>query len=170
MTWSVAAFDLLDLVDVLGLAVAGEVQHLAASARAAPCAIENSTALPRPPPASTTDSPAGISVGVPVGPITTTGSPGSQRRAQARAAAHLQHDQRQQALALSTHAPGRAPGPPSSARAARRGQRLEVLQAEELPGLEVRAPPRALHDTSTIVGVRRSTPRTVARHSSSSRR
>src|SRR2546425_2277898 len=38
--------------------------------------MEKSPALPRPPPASTTVSPRGISVGVPVGPISTTGSPG----------------------------------------------------------------------------------------------
>ena len=38
--------------------------------------MEKSTALPRPPPASSTAESSGISVGVPVGPITTTGSPG----------------------------------------------------------------------------------------------
>ena len=60
--------------------------------------IEKSTALPRPPPASTTVSPVGISVGVPVGPMTTTGSPGFSAAHQARRAAHLEHDERQQAL------------------------------------------------------------------------
>ena len=38
-------------------------------------AIENSTALPSPPPSSSTFDFSGISVGAPVGPITTTGSP-----------------------------------------------------------------------------------------------
>ena len=38
--------------------------------------MEKSTALPRPPPASSTVSPAGVSVGVPVGPMRITGSPG----------------------------------------------------------------------------------------------
>src|SRR5205814_736693 len=38
-------------------------------------AIENSTALPRPPPSSSTCLPSGISVGAPVGPMTTTLSP-----------------------------------------------------------------------------------------------
>src|SRR5216684_3042160 len=45
--------------------------------------MEKSTALPRPPPARRMVSLCGISVGVPVGPITTTGSPGwsvAQRR------------------------------------------------------------------------------------------
>jgi hypothetical protein len=36
--------------------------------------MENKTALPRPPPASSTVSPDGVSVGVPVGPIRITGS------------------------------------------------------------------------------------------------
>ena len=38
--------------------------------------MENSTALPSPPPTSSTVSFAGVSVGVPVGPIRITGSPG----------------------------------------------------------------------------------------------
>ena len=38
--------------------------------------IENNTALPKPPPANNTCSPNGISVGEPVGPITTRLCPG----------------------------------------------------------------------------------------------
>ena len=38
--------------------------------------MEKRTALPKPPPASSTGSFFGMSVGVPVGPMTTTGSPG----------------------------------------------------------------------------------------------
>src|SRR5947208_3230750 len=40
--------------------------------------MEKRTALPRPPPARRIVSSCGISVGAPVGPMTTTGSPGSR--------------------------------------------------------------------------------------------
>ena len=49
--------DLGDLVAVDQLLVAGEVEHLASRRRACAAPIENSTALPRPPPTSTTVSP-----------------------------------------------------------------------------------------------------------------
>src|SRR3970282_1403307 len=64
--------------------------------------MEKSTALPRPPPASTTVSPRGISVGVPVGPISTTGSPG-RREARDRGAQHDFDDARCEAAHLVHH-------------------------------------------------------------------
>ena len=68
--------DLVALEEVAALLVAGEVDARGCRGPCSARAIEKSTALPRPPPASSTVSPSGISVGVPVGPMTTTGSPG----------------------------------------------------------------------------------------------
>ena len=69
-------------------------------ARAAPCRSRTAPRCRGRRPRARPPPPSGISVGVPVGPITMTGSPFSQPRAQARAAAHLEHDERQQALLL----------------------------------------------------------------------
>ncbi len=52
-------FDLVELVAIDELLVAGEVEHARARTRAARAPMENSTALPRPPPTSVTVSPAG---------------------------------------------------------------------------------------------------------------
>jgi hypothetical protein len=71
-------FDLSDLVAVLYELVAGKIEH-SRTARAERRAIENNTALPSPPPTKSTVSPDGVSVGVPVGPIGITGSPGFSR-------------------------------------------------------------------------------------------
>ena len=138
-------FELVLLVEVFGFLVAGEVDHPVAGSRAS-LPIEKSTALPRPPPHEQDrpvrpESPSAL----PVGPMTTTGSPGSQRGAQPRRAADLEDDHREQSALRdrprrrSGPAPRSSSGePPITRRAA-----LEVLQAEELAGLEVRAPPRA---------------------------
>jgi hypothetical protein len=71
-------------------------------------AIENSTALPRPPPAKSTVSRSGISVGAPVGPMTTTSSPtGSvaSRRVEVPISSAISESS---PFSLSTHAPVRA--------------------------------------------------------------
>ncbi len=67
--------------------------------------MEKSTALPRPPPASSTVSLWAISVGAPVGPMSTTGSPGFS-------AAHSRDEEPisstmvpSRPFSLSTHAP-----------------------------------------------------------------
>ncbi len=104
--------------------------------------IENSTALPRPPPTSATVVSAWISVGVPVGPISTTGSPGLQQRAQVGTAAHLQHDHRHQATlrigpgAGHRQALHRQHGRGPTRFGQPRGQHLVVLQPVELARAE----------------------------------
>ena len=75
--------------------------------------IENSTALPSPPPTSSTVSPAGVSVGCPVGPIRMTGSPGCELRAEIGRAAHLQRDHRDQPALADRPRRRSAPDPPS---------------------------------------------------------
>ena len=131
--------DLRHLVAVLHALVAGEVEHLRARRRASARPIENSTALPRPPPASSTVSPPGVSVGWPVGPMRITGSPGFSSDAEIGRAAHLQHDDARPARApTSTQAPVSArPSMASVVPSTRCGERLEILQAVELAGLEV---------------------------------
>ena len=102
---------------------------------------------------------AAISVGVPVGPIRITGSPGLQHRAQVARAAHLEHDDRDQAL-LAVH-PGagqrEALHLQCACRARPAASDLEVLQAVELARAgSLRAASGARTTTSTMVGVRRS--------------
>ena len=106
--------------------------------------IENSTALPRPPPTSTTVSPPAISVGVPVGPISTTGSPGfssAQRSDEPPISSTIVETR---PCSRSTQAPVSAR--PSIARrvpSTTRRQRLEILQPVELARLGSAAPPPA---------------------------
>ena len=61
--------DVGDLVAVLRSACSRRNRGPASRARANAAPIENRTALPSPPPTSSTVSPEGVSVGVPVGPI-----------------------------------------------------------------------------------------------------
>ena len=90
--------DLGDLVAVDHLLVAGEVEHLRAGARGTPAPIENSTALPRPPPTSTTVSPR-LDLGRRAGRAHQHDRlAGLQQRAQVGRAAHLEHDRRHEAL------------------------------------------------------------------------
>ena len=99
--------------------------------------IENSTALPRPPPASTTVSPGSISVGAPVGPISTTGSPGFS-------VAHRSDEPPISSTIVDTSPRSRSTQAPVSARpsivsrvpARDGGARLVVLQPVELAGRE----------------------------------
>ena len=132
--------------------------------------IENSTALPSPPPASATASPpSGISVGVPVGPITMTGSSFSRpaHRRELPPISSTISDSRP--FALSTHAPVSAR--PSIIRRlpfAVRDSASKFCRRKNCPGSKCRAAAGARTTTSTIVGVSRSTHATVGRHSSSS--
>ena len=116
--------------------------------RETPAPIENSTALPSPPPASTTVSSGAISVGEPVGPIRITRSPGSQLRAKIGRAAHFEHDRRHQPSFACRPRRRSARGLPSRAcvPAARARQRLEILQAIELAGPESSRRRRRVHD------------------------
>ena len=80
-------------------------------------------------------------VGLPVGPISTTGSPGVEIGAQIGRAAHLEHDRRHQARRLSRRPAPVSARPSIGSRVAgssppRAGQGLEVLQAVELARLE----------------------------------
>ena len=102
--------------------------------------------------------------------MTITGSPCSQARAQPRAAAHLEHDQRQQALLLvdpragqrqPLHHQAAAVRPRATAPRSSAGGRTARARSG------ARRPARCT-TTSTIVGVSRSTHATVGRHSSSS--
>ena len=134
--------------------------------------IENSTALPRPPPTSTTVSPR-LDLGRRAGRSHQHDRlAGLQQRAQVGRAAHLEHDRRHQALlAVDPRAGERqafhhepravahaAPAPRSSA-----GGRTG-------PGGSARAAAGARTTTSTMVGVRRSTRSTVARSCAVERR
>ena len=105
-TWSVRRLDLVALEEVLALLVAGEVEDRLPRARSALRDREQHGVAEAAAARAAPSRRSGISVGVPVGPITTTGSPGSQRRAQARAS---RPSRARSATAgpcsLSTHAP-----------------------------------------------------------------
>jgi hypothetical protein len=107
--------------------------------------------LPSPPPTSSTVSPPGVSVGVPVGPIRITGSPGFEQRAEVGRAAHLQHDGRERPRSRSTEAPVSEAFHRERVPSTRARQRLEVLQPVELPGLEGARRHRRATTTSTMV-------------------
>ena len=110
--------DLVALEEVLALLVAGEVDRPCCRASRSALAIEKSTALPRPPPAAARSRLSGISVGAPVGPMTTTGSPFcryAHEPDRARPARATISDSSPRSL--STHAPVSAMPSISSARA-----------------------------------------------------
>ena len=67
--------DLFAFEQIVAVLVTGKINDLVVLCSRRARAIENRTALPSPPPASRTVSFSGISVGVPVGPITSTSSP-----------------------------------------------------------------------------------------------
>ncbi len=108
--------------------------------------IENSTALPRPPPTRITVSPAGISVGEPVGPISTTGSPGCSSAHKSDEPPISSTMVETRPCSRSTQAPVIA-SPSIARRVAVDGERvpLVVLQPIELAGPETARGRRRAH-------------------------
>ena len=109
--------------------------------------MENSTALPSPPPASSTVSFGGVSLGVPVGPIRITGSPGFS-------SAQRSDDPPISRTMVESSPFSRSTDAPVSARpfhaehrvfGARR-ERFVILQAIELARLERARGDRRAHD------------------------
>ena len=130
--------ELLPLVEVLGLLVAREVDDAVAQGRAPSCRSRRAPRCRARPPASITVEPVAARWRCPVGPIATTGSPGLEDRAEARRAADLEGDHREEPL-LGVHPRARQRAGLDQERRAREPGRagLEVLETEELARLEV---------------------------------
>ncbi len=139
--------DLLDLVAVDHLLVAGEVDHARPQRRGASgrsrtarrCPGRRRPAGPSPPP--------GVSVGVPVGPIRMTGSPGFSRAHRSDEPPISRTIVESSPLSRSTDAPVSArPSIASTVSPDRVGQGLVVLQPVELARLERPRRHRRPHD------------------------
>ncbi len=123
------ALDLLDLVAVDDALVAGEIDHAAAARARSAWPIENSTALPSPPPTSSTVSPAGVSVGVSGRTHEHDRLARLQQGAKIGRAAHFEHDRRQQSAFAVDRTRRSAPGPPSRGGCRRRCARASRSSA-----------------------------------------
>ena len=139
--------DLGDLVAVDQLAIAGEIEHLATRRRETPGRWRTARRCPGRRRPARPSRRRRFRWALPVGPISTTGSPGSSSAHKIGRAAHLEHDGRNQALLAVDPGAGQRQalhGEPRSVDLG--GQRLEVLQAVELPRREAARGRRRVHD------------------------